>query len=135
MINRITLFFLSICLIISCKKENAVAIHPQMAGYWKHYTNATKDQSLQIDNDGTGCIYYHESGEFYLDSQTRKWLTKDNILTFGWLGQSGKKTIDEKFIIDSLPQTATFNFMNNYDTVLIGDRYMWLDGRVYVDKQ
>jgi hypothetical protein len=49
-------------------------------------------------------------------------------LYFGWL--AGK---EEKFSIDLSPSIATFEFIKQYDTIEVGQRYIVLNGSFYVE--
>jgi hypothetical protein len=125
--------FLDLCfglviILFSCKKETAITVQSQLEGTWKHHSDKTHTVFLQIGADSKGYIEYYENNEFKSDTQFRKWLIKNNFLYFGWL--AGK---EEKFSIDLSPSIATFEFIKQYDTIEVGQRYIVLNGSFYVE--
>src|SRR5688572_2797953 len=118
-------FIFIIGLIICCQQKPAIKIDPEFVGNWTHLTSTDDFKRLEIDEEGKGYIVV--AGGY---TTRRKWIIKNDVLGFGWYA------IDfEQFKIDSFPQTATYSFSNNLDSVSTGDRYIWLDGNLYTDHQ
>jgi len=122
------IFLILMSIVFACKKKRAVDFESQLVGNWRHNSDNIHTIYLEIDSDSKGYIEYYENGEFKSDTQHRKWLVKNNTLYFGWM--SGR---DEKFSIDSEPQIATFEFIKEYDTIIIGNRFVIFDGKYFVE--
>jgi hypothetical protein len=125
-IKNIGLVITSVLVIFACQKESALELNSDFIGNWKHNQKANKTVYLQIEKDSKGYIEYYENGKFKSDTQNRKWLIKKDKLYFGWLTSK-----DEKFSIDKYPSVASSMIINNYDTILIGETYIILDGNYY----
>lgn len=116
-------------LICSCKKEPVVEIFPEFVGTWTHKESIDKYKSLTILSNSQGEIWYSVGWNVYGDTQTRKWVIKNDYLYFGWVATSF-----EKFLIDKYPDTSTVYFIDGVDTIEPGNKYMILDGDVFVNK-
>jgi hypothetical protein len=116
--------------ILSCKKKKKVMdVHPELAGTWSHHEKPGSTHWIEIDKDGTGSMEWYENNTFKRDTKTRKWFMEDAYLIFG----RGSKKSDEAFHIDQYPDTAAVTFINGYDTVNAGQRYMRLEDRIYAN--
>lgn len=97
-----------------------------MVGAWKHYISANEIQYLSIESDGRGKIERYKDGKFDTDTKPRKWFVKNDYLMFGRITPK-----DEKFKINSYPIVATYNFIDGFDTVTLGDHYVILNNKIY----
>jgi len=128
---RSKIYYILIPLIIvfaaACKKKPIVEQDNSFIGGWRHNIDESETIYLIINENSKGFIEHYENDQFEDDTQHRKWLIKNNVLYFGWLGMGS-----EKFTIDQYPIIATSPILNNLDTVNIGDTYMILEGDYYV---
>ena len=116
-------FLLFTIIFFGCKKEKVADVHPEMVGYWTHFTSEISSKSLDIPNKGVGSIYYYHKGNPTEDN-TAPWFIKKDKLLFG-------RVSPEEFTINTYPTTAVGAFISGYDTVSIGEKYMMLSGEVY----
>ena len=112
----------------SCEKEPVIEIYPEFIGTWIHYETIEKFKYLTIKSDSKGDIYYSNGWKIYGGTQTRKWLIKKDNLHFGWIS-----TDIEKFAITTYPTIAIDSFIVGADTINTGQKYLGLDGDIYVD--
>lgn len=113
---------------MSCNKKPVINLDSNFEGKWFHYETAEKFKYLTIHNNSKGDIYTSEgweNGLYY--TQTRKWFIRNQTLEFGHGSPSW-----EKFEIDSFPVIAIDTATIGENRIEIGDKYMWLDGRIYV---
>ncbi len=113
----------------SCKKERITKGHEEFVGFWKHYTDSEKFSAVEIESSGGGTIYDTYDDNPSDDAEAGNWFIKGDGLIFGHFYNT---KID--FKIDIYPTEAESAFIIDYDTVSIGDRYMKLDGDIYISK-
>lgn len=117
-------------LIVSCKKEAAVDANIIIEGRWKYQRDSDSWMTLTIYEDSKGDIYYNGDGwpgEFATLSKT--WYIKENELLFG---KNPNK--DGLFSIDTSPTVATNPIYTTFDTIIVGQKYMYLNGNLYIDQ-
>lgn len=119
-------FLILIAVFYACNKRNVINTHPEMVGSWRHITNNNEYQYIRIESDGRGHKAFYENGQFKSETEHRIWRIKNEILIFGRI----KSKID-RYDINVYPTTATNDFIDGYDTISIGQKYMILNNKIY----
>jgi len=127
-VKKVTFFLLSL-VFISCGKEKVVDAAPSLIGTWTHYSAADAWETLFIEESGDGTIKWYTNGKLFKDAKTKTWYVKDNTLYFG------KATFSlTPYDINNYPTMISSTEIQNFDTLLIGARYMELDGLTFVEQ-
>lgn len=125
---RLGFIFLLVIFTVSCEKRLATKVDPEFIGEWVHHS-AESFHEITIYSDGRGYNLGGPNWPLMTGDQQRKWFIRGTTLEFGHATPE-----EEKFHIDTFPQTSIIadTIGNNY--IFVGDKYMWLDGRVYRTK-
>jgi len=124
------LSFLFLVFLIGCNKETATEVNPLFSGTWHHYKSFEVYKYLVINPDGNGYIFtsdgYNDNAPLN-SSKTHTWFAQGNSLALGRFPADW-----ETFAIDSFPKVVTSNFSVDYTYAYIDNKYMWLDGFLFV---
>lgn len=112
----------------SCKRDKVTKYHPDLCAWWIHYPSSNEKFYLFINSDGTGSSEWFKDDKFKGDTKTRTWYIKDDYLLFGKI--AGKHARDS-YKINSYPSVATYSFIDNHDTVNVGQKYIVLNNKTY----
>lgn len=118
-----------IFLAVSCKKDKLVDEAPSLIGNWTHFETADSGEKIEIKENGFGSITLISNGTAASKTKEREWFVKDNELFFGKAAFNG-----EFYTIDEYPKIAANDFINFFDTINVGNRYIILNDRYYVEK-
>ena len=123
---------LSFCAIFlfSCQKEPAIEADLKYEGLWIYHRDAESWMTLNIGSNSKGSIFFVGdgwSGEFA--TSEKKWYVKNSHLMFG-----KKANVNETFYIDTPPTVSSTTIHSTYDTIVPGQKYMYLDGNLFVDQ-
>ncbi|NOQ73580.1 MAG: hypothetical protein GQ574_16360 [Crocinitomix sp.] len=123
---RFFIILLFLVSIFSCgKKESVVTVDSRFVGGWSH-VSIDSYHTISINSESRGTNIGGPDWPLMTGDQQRKWFVKDSVLEFGHMAPK-----EEKFHIDTFPQIATIIDTIGWIFLEIGDKYMWLDGRIY----
>ncbi len=119
-----------VLLLCSCQKEPIVDSNIHFEGFWKYQRDTVSWLTIKIEANSKGDIFYVGDGwPGTFGTLTKTWYAKGDQLLFG-----KNASDDEIFQIDTPPTIATNEIETTFDTIIIGQKYMYLDGNLYIDQ-
>lgn len=100
-----------------------------MVGTWVHYSAEDAWEIVYIDSTGEGKVEWYTNNKLHKETKTKSWYVEDNRLFLG------KTTFSlSPYDIDAYPVIAFNDFIQGFDTVITGKRYVALDNRIFTEK-
>ena len=121
------------CLILicsGCSKEEVLAETPSLIGRWTHYSASDAWETIFIDEDGTGKVWYYTNSKLKEETKTKTWYTQDNRLYLGKVTFSLKP-----YTISEFPSNISQEQIVEFDTLTVGARVMQLNQLNFVEKE
>ena len=119
-------YFFIFLLLHSCNKNEVLLTHPEFEGNWHHYTDVKDYHYLTIKSNSRGYKMFYKNNDFESDTQERIWRIKNETLIF-----SRMKSKIDSYSINTYPTISTTNFVDGFDTIVIGQKYMKLNNKIY----
>jgi len=122
----VVISILLITLCISCKKK-VTKEHNEFVGYW-NCRSGSGGYGIYIGSNGNGYKYELKNYEIYNIPDSKNWyIRRDKLI---W-----RAIIGESYTIDTYPTTAATDLYSySGDTVKAGQRYMKLNGNLYIER-
>ena len=115
--------------LLSCSKEQVLSESPSLIGKWTHYSSTDAWETILIDSDGSGKVWYYTNGKLKEETKTKTWYTEDNRLYLG------KVTFSlQPYTISEYPSQISQEQIIEFDTLPLGGRVLQLNQLNFVEK-
>lgn len=123
------LAILVLIIFTSCSKEEVLSESPSLIGKWTHYSANDAWETVLIDEDGTGKVWFYTNGKLKEETKTKTWYTENNRLYLG------KVTFSlQPYTISEFPKMISQEEIIAFDTLVVGARVMQLNQLNFVEK-
>lgn len=128
--KNILLILPATILFLACSKEEVLTETPSLIGKWTHYSASDAWETILIDDNGTGKVWYYTNGKLKEETKTKTWYTQDNRLYLG------KVTFSlQPYTISEFPSQVSQEQIVDFDTLTVGSRVMQLNQLNFIEKE